>query len=361
MNHRIRFQSGCIMKKSKRTLLILILILLTAFYTSGMTVRGQTQTPLYAFNGAYAVYNITFVYNSTSIAGTVSFNITNVDVATQTFNVSTSYSGFTGSLSALNTYTPSTASATFNNPSPFLAVNQSDLQMLNKGQTPPDMAGGTVTTGVSLSVPAGTFKTDEVAISGNTSWIQASSGLLIKETGSFQGFSSVTLVLQSTNILRSVLLGIVIIVAIIVVVVAVIFLMFRRRKLKKRTRIPPPPQAAPQYPSPPPSPLQSQPLPAVPLTIPTPKIMQFCGNCGAQLQQGVKFCANCGASAMPSPQAIYQQATPVPQPTQPAQQYPIPPPPPPPENVPLCTTCGNPLIYVHQYSRWYCTNCKKYQ
>ncbi|HYB93155.1 MAG TPA: hypothetical protein VED00_03320 [archaeon] len=28
--------------------------------------------------------------------------------------------------------------------------------------------------------------------------------------------------------------------------------------------------------------------------------------------------------------------------------------------VKVCPTCGNPLTFVQQYNRWYCTNCKKY-
>jgi hypothetical protein len=35
-------------------------------------------------------------------------------------------------------------------------------------------------------------------------------------------------------------------------------------------------------------------------------------------------------------------------------------PPPPPGYIPECSQCGQPLTYVHQYSRWYCYNCKRY-
>jgi uncharacterized membrane protein len=37
-----------------------------------------------------------------------------------------------------------------------------------------------------------------------------------------------------------------------------------------------------------------------------------------------------------------------------------PPPPPPPGAVQMCPTCGQPMTFVQQYNRWYCTNCKKY-
>lgn len=36
------------------------------------------------------------------------------------------------------------------------------------------------------------------------------------------------------------------------------------------------------------------------------------------------------------------------------------PPPPPGLSAQICPTCGQPLIFVQQYNRWYCQNCKKY-
>lgn len=36
------------------------------------------------------------------------------------------------------------------------------------------------------------------------------------------------------------------------------------------------------------------------------------------------------------------------------------PPPPPVATTQICPTCGQPMIYVEQYGRWYCSNCKKY-
>jgi len=32
----------------------------------------------------------------------------------------------------------------------------------------------------------------------------------------------------------------------------------------------------------------------------------------------------------------------------------------PPPSVPTCPTCGQPLAYIQQYNRWYCSKCKKY-
>jgi len=38
----------------------------------------------------------------------------------------------------------------------------------------------------------------------------------------------------------------------------------------------------------------------------------------------------------------------------------IAPPPPPPQTVPTCPTCGQPLAYIEQYNRLYCSKCKRY-
>ena len=37
-----------------------------------------------------------------------------------------------------------------------------------------------------------------------------------------------------------------------------------------------------------------------------------------------------------------------------------PPPPPPPTIAQICPVCGQPLVFIQQYRRWYCYNCKKY-
>jgi len=36
------------------------------------------------------------------------------------------------------------------------------------------------------------------------------------------------------------------------------------------------------------------------------------------------------------------------------------PPPPPVAAAQMCPTCGQPLTFIQQYSRWYCSNCRKY-
>ena len=210
--------------------------------TGGTSVpTGTTQNPPFALNGAYTTYKITYGYpgfnfngvsvNGGSINGGVSFKISNVDTVAQTFNVTTSYNG---NLSGLNIM-GSNSSASFSSPSPFPAVSQSDLQMLHQGQAPPDFSGGTVTTGVSVSVPAGRFKTDEVATpDGNTVWVDMTSGLIVKQTGALLTLPGATMALQNTNIATSKSSSFIIIIAVIVAVIViagvVALLMVRRRK-----------------------------------------------------------------------------------------------------------------------------------
>jgi len=46
---------------------------------------------------------------------------------------------------------------------------------------------------------------------------------------------------------------------------------------------------------------------------------------------------------------------------EPSPLYPkIAPPPPPPRAVPTCPTCNQPLAYIQEYNRWYCSKCKRY-
>lgn len=35
-------------------------------------------------------------------------------------------------------------------------------------------------------------------------------------------------------------------------------------------------------------------------------------------------------------------------------------PPPPPAPTQVCPSCGQPMVFIQQYERWYCNNCKKY-
>ena len=146
-------------------------------------LSAVSSVPLWAFNGAYADYNMELSYNGVPLSIPVDFNISNVNDNAGTFYVYTSYGG---SLTYLSYGTTST----FSSPSPFPAISQSDLSYLNSGVTPPDMQGAQVKTGISVSVPAGTFNTIEISQNGLTLYVDPTSGLLVKAVGNvFQSSS----------------------------------------------------------------------------------------------------------------------------------------------------------------------------
>lgn len=168
--------------------------------------------PPYAFDGAYARYNITvsgllvhgYVYSTF-----VGYLVDSLDPSSGTFSVESNYGGEFSFLS-------STVTASFDTPSPLPAVNAHDLGELNHGEVPVDMitppntaayppiAG--VKSNMTVSVPAGTFIVDEVSLANDsTEWVAVHTGLIIRQTGAFStsylpaGLYG-TLVLDSTNI-----------------------------------------------------------------------------------------------------------------------------------------------------------------
>jgi len=166
----------------------------------------------------------------------VKYSVNNVDSAAQTMDISSSYSVTLSPLDISN------APRSFSNPSPLPVVSLSDLALLNKGQTPEDMSGDQVTTGVSISVPAGSFTTDRITLADGvgTEWVDSRSGLTIQLSTTAGeelllpqvGLSS-PVQLTSTNIPTSngpsVLTYAVVAIIIIAIIIGVI-MFFRRRK-----------------------------------------------------------------------------------------------------------------------------------
>lgn len=152
------------------------------------------EPPLYAFNGAYANYNITvsgFAIHGYRYSTFVGYVVNGLDLNSRTFSVLYNYGGEFSSFS-------SAVTASFDSPSPLPAVSSPDLVLLNRGDFPVDMvippglAGNppvsTVTPNITISVPAGRFTVDEIAFAnGNKEWVAVDSGLVMKETGSFPG------------------------------------------------------------------------------------------------------------------------------------------------------------------------------
>jgi hypothetical protein len=179
-------------------------------------LRNVNSTPLWAFNGANATYQIKYDDNGDSQTGgpfgpnasfavSVKLTINHVQLSDQTFDVSGSLPGILPAF--LSPF--ANISASFDNPSPFPSVSQSDLGQLNSGTIPTDISASEVSTGISVSVPAGTFTADKVTFGdGSIEFIDMYSGLIIQTSASLWAITSAvsggaTLVLTDTNISSS--------------------------------------------------------------------------------------------------------------------------------------------------------------
>ncbi len=172
--------------------------------SSRATVAGQSSdAPLWAFNGSYAdyIFRVTVTGYNGSYGETynesipLSFDIFDVNMQNQTFYVSVNFGGALSNASA-------TYLASFSDPSPFPAISPEDLAALDSGTVPPDMAGTRLMTGISISVPAGTFSALEIIEMSEVEYalyVDPTSGLVIESTAGILGFSG-TLELTKTNV-----------------------------------------------------------------------------------------------------------------------------------------------------------------
>jgi len=171
--------------------------------------------PQFAFNGAYAFYNVTvsgFAIHGYVYKTSVGYLVNAVDASDGTFSVETNYGGEFAYLSA-------TVTATFEAPFPMPVVGSRDLLYLNGGEVPVDMiappnmtsypAVMEVRPNVTVTIPAGTFLVDELSLAnGSEEWVAVYSGLIVRETGAFtttawpDGVYG-TMTLSNTNIAKS--------------------------------------------------------------------------------------------------------------------------------------------------------------
>jgi hypothetical protein len=255
--------SGISLKQnSKRTLSVLtLLVLLLAIGAMVSIAVAQPTTaeatkPTFAFNGAYVTYKVTYVDRGTTTTGTTTVTISNVDTNRQEFAVSTTYSD---SFLALPGMQNEQSTGTYSTPS-FPALSTSQLQWLKNARDGDMMNdfGGNVKIKQSVSVPAGTFNTNEILISSSSGlYFELNSGILVKAvTDNFNNQPGIaTLELQSTNIPISAssnqLMIIIIVVVVVVVVIIVLSLLLVRRK-RSRKKITPVSTTMP-FPPPPPT------------------------------------------------------------------------------------------------------------
>ncbi len=93
------------------------------------------------------------------------------------------------------------------------------------------MFGAQITIGVNIKVPAGSFNTIEINNNGEVIYVDASTGLIVEETGGVFGTLGGTLELVKTNIHNNSPLSFIWVVLAIVVIIpiAAIVLIFRKR------------------------------------------------------------------------------------------------------------------------------------
>jgi flagellar basal body-associated protein FliL len=221
-------------KNNKVAIVSLIVTIVAVSSFMSINLAAAETTPAYAFNGAYATYKASASELGLTVDGTITYTISNVDSNAQTFTLTPSYGGQLSVLSGL-------ASSQTMSYSSFLAfaIPPSYMQDLNKGEASGlQYSSGTITTGVSVTVPAGTYTTDRVDYGVYSMWIDQGSGLVVKVTGTYLGLSSADIELQSTNVssassLSTQIILIIAAIVIVVVVVAVILVLLKKRKPKQ--------------------------------------------------------------------------------------------------------------------------------
>jgi hypothetical protein len=130
------------------------------------------SVPVHVFNGAYAAYYLNFGNISTPFTWTIS----DVDSVRQTYKFSTALGA--GSSRALRGDIVGFDFRSF-------ALGRSDLNLLRQGTAPKSLPEPVlpIRHSIMVSVPAGTFVTEQIGLKGGTVWVDATSGVLVKVMG----------------------------------------------------------------------------------------------------------------------------------------------------------------------------------
>ena len=177
--------------------------------SGSFTVNGANKTesviftaisvypPAWAFKGAYANYTFTQSNKTSTEHGYFYFKIISVNNNTQEVEIFT------------KAYNGTSTTDSYNNISwneVFFAFNHTDLSMLNNGTVPSSFSGSTVKNDVTVSTPMGTFTTDGINVSLNSSsagyeniYVDKQNGLAVYISVS-NGTESITAGIASTNI-----------------------------------------------------------------------------------------------------------------------------------------------------------------
>ena len=157
--------------------------------TASPSESSTNSIPAYAFNGAYVTYTL-----NDYIDRKVTFTISDVNLASQTFKVSWSFIGSwdfkSSGSSEVISYANISPLPSNTSKSPFSAASFADLQTLNKGETPENLPVGVVVkTNVSIFAFGGYyFNTDELNMAGDSNgsngfsvFVDMRSGLTVAE------------------------------------------------------------------------------------------------------------------------------------------------------------------------------------
>lgn len=208
---------------------------------------ASIKLPNFAFVGAYADYRITQYTGSSVLAvERIDFKVLDVNKYNETFTFKETYitNGTSGTDIASSVYT-----ASFVDPTPFFVIFKSDLVGFNHTLVPSWMkfanSNVTIHQNTSIRVPAGVFKTYNLAIrqfgASSHFWVDQQSGLIVKQTTS-SGPSNTTLVLISTNIMKpvpvnSLLLQIILVSFAVSMVILTLIIGIRRPQNSDKDRI----------------------------------------------------------------------------------------------------------------------------
>lgn len=140
----------------------------------------QPAVPPYAFDGAYANYSLTYFTQGGSYVYDSNFTVRDVDRASQTLLVLSTYNSYLAPFDAAD-------NATFQLPIPFPAASPSQLLEFQQGHPSGVYSGDEVVPDIKVSVPAGNFTTYEVIAPVSTVWFDVATGVEVQERGLMLG------------------------------------------------------------------------------------------------------------------------------------------------------------------------------
>jgi Short C-terminal domain len=129
-------------------------------------------TPVYAFNGAYAAYRVQSRVTSVPFTENISY----VDPVRRTYRFSTVVGG--AFAHALHGEITSFGER-------FSALSRAEVDSIRQGSTPQGFPEAILAArhNVTVSVPAGTFRTEQITLKSGSMWLDSGSGVLVRIAG----------------------------------------------------------------------------------------------------------------------------------------------------------------------------------